>query len=148
MSISLRLVTAENWHDVARLNVDDAQKDFVATNSYSLAQAAYEPGNTPVAAYADEDLVGFALYTHEPWHGEYGIIRLMIDKRFQGKGYGRQAALAVIDRIRALPGAHSAILNVVKTNSGALRLYQSLGFVIEREEDDLLWMRLAFDADR
>jgi RimJ/RimL family protein N-acetyltransferase len=54
----------------------------------------YEPGNTPVALYDDDVLVGFAMYTHEPWQGEFGIVRMMIDKEHHGKGYGRQAVLA------------------------------------------------------
>src|SRR5579863_5962265 len=90
MTISLRPVTAENWNAVAKLEVSEDQRDFVAPNSYSLAQAAYEPGLTPVAIYDDETLVGFAMYTHEPWQGEFGIVRMMIDRRYQGKGYGRQ----------------------------------------------------------
>ena len=49
MTLSLRPVTSENWDAVARLEVRDNQRHFVAPNSYSLAQAAYETGNTPVA---------------------------------------------------------------------------------------------------
>jgi hypothetical protein len=63
MTLSLWPVTSENWDEVARLEVRDDQSRFVASNSYFLAQAVYESGNTPVAIYDDDTLVGFALYT-------------------------------------------------------------------------------------
>ena len=142
MTLSLRPVTSENWDAVARLEVRDDQRHFVAPNSYSLAQAAYEPGNTPVAIYDDDVLVGFAMYTNEPWHGEFGIVRMMIDQRHQGKGYGRQAVLALNDTLRQLPGCSSIILSVAKENAGAWHLYQSIGFVLYEEDEQVYWARL------
>ena len=142
MTLSLRPVTSENWEAVARLEVRDDQRHFVAPNSYSLAQAAYEPGNTPVALYDDEVLVGFAMYTHEPWHGEFGIVRMMIDEQHQGKGFGRQAVLALNDVLRQLPGCTSIILSVAKENAGAWHLYQSIGFVLYEEDEQVYWARL------
>ena len=142
MTLSLRPVTAENWDAVAHLEVHEDQRHFVASNSYSLAQAAYESGYMPVAIYDDETLVGFAMYTSEPWQGEFGIVRMMIDQRHQGKGYGRQAILALNAALRQLPGCTSIILNVVKENTRAWHLYQSLGFVIFKEGQDVYWARL------
>ncbi len=142
MTLSLRSVTPDNWNAVAQLKVSDDQSHFVAPNSYSLAQAAYESGNTPVAIYDDETLVGFAMYTHEPWQGEFGIVRMMIDAQHQGKGYGRQAVLALNDVLRRLPGCDSIILSVIKENTGAWHLYQSIGFVIYEEDEHLSWARL------
>jgi len=138
----LRPVTSENWNAVARLAVGEEQSNFVAPNSYSLAQAAYEPGLTPVAIYDVETLVGFALYTHEPWQGNFGIVRMMIDRRHQRKGYGRQAILALNDTLRRLPGCESIILSVIKENAAGLRFYQNLGFVIYEEGDVEYWARL------
>lgn len=144
MALELRLVTTENWNLVARLEVSEDQRNFVASNSYSLAQAAYEPGLTPVAIYADEILVGFAMYTHEPWHGEFGIVRLMIDRQYQRKGYGRQAVLALNDILRRLPGCDSIILSVIKDNTAGWQFYQRLGFVVfeEEEGEQEFWARL------
>lgn len=153
MAVSLRPVTRENWRDIAHLSVAEDQRKFVAPNTYSLAEAAYEIGLTPVAIYADETLVGFALYTHEPFQGEWeftqtpyegelGILRMMVDQQYQGQGYGRQAMQALIARMHALPGGQAIILNVMPTNVGALRLYESLGFVIYEEGELGCWARL------
>jgi diamine N-acetyltransferase len=142
MSLILQPVTADNWNAVTKLQVGEDQQEFVAPNSYSLAQAAYEPGLAPVAIYDDATLVGFALYTDQPWQGEFGIVRLMIDKQHQNKRYGRLAMLALIERIRQLPDCQSIILNFEKINVGARHLYESLGFVIYKEEDHAYWARL------
>jgi diamine N-acetyltransferase len=153
MAISLRPVTQENWRAVAHLEVAEEQRQFVAPNVYSLAEAAYETGLTPVAIYADETLVGFALYTHEPFRGEWdftstpyqgelGIVRMMLDKQYQRQGYGRQAMQALIAQISALPGAQAIILNVIPTNVGARQLYESLGFFLYEENEHGCWARL------
>ena len=153
VAITLRDVTQENWRAVARLEVTEGQRHFVAPNVYSLAEAVYEPGLMPVAIYADETLVGFALHTHEPaqgewtftrtpYQGELGILRRMIDKQYQGKGYGRQAMQALIERMCQLPGGQAIILNFAPANEGARRLYESLGFVIYEEDEDSCWARL------
>lgn len=146
MTVKLCPVTQENWNAVARLEVREDQRTFVALNSYSLAQAAYQPGLTPTAIYEDETLVGFAMYTHEPWEGSFGIVRLMIDRHHQGKGYGRQAVLALNEVLRRLPGCTSIVTNVVKENAGAWHLYQSLGFVIYEEGEHVYWARLRLSA--
>ena len=82
------------------------------------------------------------MYTHEPWHGEFGIVRMMIDKQHQGKGYGRQAVLALIEVLRHLPGCASIILSVAKENAGAWHLYQSIGCVLYEEDEQVYWARL------
>ena len=153
MAISLRPVTQENWRAVAHLEVAEDQRQFVAPNVYSLAEAAYETGLTPVAIYADETLIGFALYTNEPFQGEWdfthtpyqgelGIMRVMLDQHYQHQGYGRQAMQALIAQMSSLPGAQAIILNVMPTNLGAQRLYESLGFVIYEENEHGCWSRL------
>lgn len=142
MAVTLRPVTAENWNAIARLEVRADQRTFVAPNSYSLAQAAYEPGLTPVAIYEDETLVGFAMYTKEPCHGEFGIVRMMIDQQQQGKGYGRQAVLALNDLLRRLPDCESIILSVIKENTAGWQFYQRLGFEIYEEGEQEYWARL------
>jgi diamine N-acetyltransferase len=157
VAATLRNVTRENWQAIARLEVAPDQQHFVAPNAYSLAEAAYEPGLTPVAIYADETLIGFALYTHEPFQGEWtftrapyqgelGILRMMIDKQNQSKGYGRQAMQALIEQMRQLPGGHAIILNFAPANQGARRLYESLGFVIYEEDEESCWARLTMPA--
>jgi diamine N-acetyltransferase len=157
MTVTLRPVTQENWRAVARLEVAEDQRQFVAPNIYSLAEAAYEPGLTPVAIYADETLIGFALYTHEPfqgdwtftkvpYRGELGIMRMMVEAHSQQQGYGRQAMQALIERMRRLPGGTAIILNFLPANVAARRFYERLGFAVYEESEDDCWARLEVPA--
>jgi diamine N-acetyltransferase len=124
VEVSLRPVTAENWHECIRLQVSDDQKEFVASNLYSIAESRFEPTSALLAIYAGEEMVGFLMYDTSDYH----IARFMIDARHQGKGYGRAALLQLIayfERERAHP---KASLSFVPGNVTAERLYESAGF--------------------
>jgi diamine N-acetyltransferase len=154
MTVTLRPVSRENWRAVAHLEVAENQRQLVAPNSYSLAEATYEPGLTPVAIYAGETVVGFALYTHEPvqgewtltcapYRGELGILRMMLGRQHQRQGFGRQAMRALIHQMSQLPGGQAIILNFLPENFGARRLYESLGFVVYEQNEHGYWARLS-----
>ena len=70
--ITLRDVTRDNWLDCVRLKVDDSQAGFVAPNAYSLAESKFETHAVPLAIYAGERMVGFAMYAVEDGTGWVG----------------------------------------------------------------------------
>jgi diamine N-acetyltransferase len=137
--ISLRPVDATNYRECIELSVAPEQEGFVASNVRSLAEAyVWREGAEPYAVYADEELVGFALlfpfgdveYPSLPKPGtELGmvLVRLMIDARFQGKGYGREAVEAIVENVRAR-GLATVRLSVVPENEQAIELYRRSGF--------------------
>ncbi len=57
------------------------------------------------------------------------ITRLMIDRAYQGQGYGRAAMTALIRRLRLSPEMEMIATSHRRENIAAARLYQSLGFV-------------------
>ena len=96
--VHLRRITADNEQECLGLRVDDAQARFVATNAQSLAQARANPGLVPLAVYDRAargypqprvPMVGFVMYEIDCGVGL--ILRLMIDRAHQQKGYGRAA---------------------------------------------------------
>ena len=54
-TVSLREITPENWEAILNLSVRDDQKNFMAGNLYSLAEAKVFPEHVPLAIYADEE---------------------------------------------------------------------------------------------
>lgn len=120
-----------NYLSVLDLSVSPEQKDFVATNQYSLAQAYAQPECVPFALYAENRPVGFAMYSLDEDDHQFWIYRLMIDQRYQGVGYGREAMGLLIDRIRGLSDEdHNRIyISFEPENAVAKALYESLGFV-------------------
>jgi diamine N-acetyltransferase len=129
MEILLLPVDQENWEDVLELEVHEEQKNFVASNLYSLAEAYIFTNHVPLAIYNGKDLVGFLMHTYLDDRQEYWIFRLMIGAKYQGNGYGRAAMQQIIERIRGFPGADRLMISFEPENTNAENLYRNLGFV-------------------
>lgn len=130
--LRLRDVTLENARTCMGLTVAPDQARFVASNAESLVQSKFEPHWLTKAIYAGETMVGFVMYGRDPDFG-WGVLRLMIDQSFQGRGYGREAMRLVLADIRAA-GGESVGVGYEEDNGAARRLYQSLGFVETGEQ--------------
>ncbi len=127
-SITLYEVTRNNFQECIRLRPAPGQEHFVASTVYSLAEARVEPSLTPMAIYDGARMVGFTMWGRDPEDGRYWIVRLLIDQAEQGKGYGRAALMAVIERLRRLPDCTGISISYHPENRIAERLYESLGF--------------------
>ncbi|WP_078595817.1 GNAT family N-acetyltransferase [Evansella clarkii] len=129
MAVQLRQVTIDNWEECISLKVGSGQKGFVASNMYSLVQSRYETSYVPLAVYSDTQMVGFVMYGKDPEDGIYWMVRLMIDEKHQGKGFGREAVLKTLGLIKGLPDCSPYIItSFVPENLTAGQLYQSVGF--------------------
>jgi diamine N-acetyltransferase len=132
MRIRLKDIDAANWQEALGLELNPGQEHFVASNVYSLAEAYVKPdlpAYRPLAVYDGEQLVGFAMYACDPRSAErHYVQRLMIDRRFQGRGYGRAAMVELLRLIRENENCEEITLTVDPDNANARRLYLSLGF--------------------
>ena len=146
--INFKEITNANIWKVCTLEPFEEQKDFVAENIQSLAEAyatRNEGGNAlPLAVYNDETLVGFIMIGKGTVGNEkeselikknYSLWRLMIDKKYQGKGYGKQAVLALLDKLRTEYQRDTVYLSVYENNPHAIQLYQQIGFHFNGEYD-------------
>lgn len=92
----------------------------------------------PFVIYADEQPVGFVMLAYgitgydEPSiaEGNYCIMRLMIDKQHQNKGYGREAMKKILEFIRTYPAGSVQYcwIPYKSENIVAKQLYESFGF--------------------
>jgi len=148
MNILLKEVNSDNWLDCVRLKVAENQKSFVAPNSFSLAQAKYEPGCTPMCIYDDETMVGFVMFgidKDENNDEEFWISRFMIDEKFQGKGCGKIAMAKIIEYIKDNYDYDEVYLSEVPENARAKGLYKSFGFEFTgevEEEEEVMVLKL------
>ena len=69
--------------------------------------------------------------------GNYNLWRLMIDKAYQNRGFGREAVQLALDFIRTFPcgKAEYCWLSYEPENEVARKLYQSFGFEETGEMD-------------
>ncbi|WP_200380337.1 GNAT family N-acetyltransferase [Rubrivivax gelatinosus] len=138
MTITLRPITAENFEDVASLPLLAHQHAYLASNSYSIAQASFFPFLVTRAIYLNERPIGFMMYAKPEPHedqGEFGIWRFMVSSDHQGKGYGRQALARLISEIRSHPDVKRIFISYKPENEPAKIFYASFGFR-ETEVDD------------
>lgn len=91
----------------------------------------------PVGIYDNSTLVGFAMYGYFPMPapGQLWLDRLLIDKKYQGKGYGKQAVVSLLDRLHTEYQSNTVYLSVYANNPHAIRLYQQIGFLFNGEYD-------------
>lgn len=136
--ITLLPVTEENRKEVLHLSLHDSQKTYIETVAECLKEADELSLWKPTAIYNDEQLIGFAMYglwKNEGSHGRVWLDRYLIDCRFQGKGYGRQALKVLIDLIFTTYKCKEIYLSLYEDNITALSLYKSVGFVFNGEKD-------------
>jgi len=135
--VSLRPVTTGNLRAICRLDVAENQRHTVAPNARSIAEAYFHREEAWFRAiYAGEEPVGFLMLYDSPVQGFYGLWRLMIDRRFQGRGYGRRAVELLIDYVRTRPKAKELIVSYHKGPGGPEGFYRKLGFVETGERAD------------
>ena len=107
MLISLRPVTVDNFDIISDLPLLPQQRDYLASNDYSIAQASFHPAILHTrAVYGDEEVIGFLMFVSpdaDDPPGYYQIWRFMIDHRRQGQGHGRAALALALAEIRARP---------------------------------------------
>ena len=131
MEITLKPVNDENKAEVSQLSVRDDQP-FIASNARSLEQAEEEPEIArPFAIYAGDILVGFTMFAfeedYEDPESRYWLWRFMIDRNYQGKGYGKAALTEIIKYFRE-NGANNITLSAEPENTIGLKLYHQFGF--------------------
>jgi diamine N-acetyltransferase len=137
MSIELRPVTQENWQSLIKLKVRDGQKDFVASNLYSIAESHFgfdEEGHwelSPYGLFLNGEPVGFAMMGLNVHHSRFQglILRLMVDEKHQGRGHGRRAMKAITEMFRANKKVRTVCISYAPENEVARKLYASFGFV-------------------
>jgi diamine N-acetyltransferase len=135
--VTLREVTRDNLGDVLRLKVTEEQRNFVADNATSIAQAHFYPEMAWFRAiYAGETPVGFLMLADEAEKQEYFLWRFMIDARYQGRGYGRRALELLVEHVRTRPGAAALGVSYVPGEGSPGPFYHRFGFADTGEVDD------------
>ena len=142
--IRLEKISSKNVWDLLKLDVSEEQKSFVAANDVSVIEAylAVTSGGHafPFGIYDGDLPVGFCMIgygTDDSWEDapavakdSYNIWRLMIDRRYQGRGYGKAAMRLILDFIAAQPCGPAELcwLSYEPENTAAKALYASFGF--------------------
>lgn len=144
----LRPVDAATWRGVADLEVTPAQRAFVAEPSRYLALCAYgDSGWRPLAVLLEGRVIGFLMWAVDEEEDACWLGGVLLDRAWQGRGYGRRLMVAALDRLEREGGHRRFALSYRPDNVVARGLYASLGFVETGEtEGDEVVARLELDA--
>ena len=153
--IHLEKITYDNVDAIVNLRVAKDQRSYVASNQWSLVDAYLSLASGrpvhPFGIYNGKTLVGFIMisynndwsgYKRDAWLNSdeyrfykdkpfYYIWRFMIDRKFQKRGYGREALRRAVEFIRTYPSglADFCVLSYEPENEVAREFYRSFGFV-------------------
>ncbi|WP_454957007.1 GNAT family N-acetyltransferase [Gemella sanguinis] len=149
--LKLKKINRKNVGEILKLEVFDNQKKFVAPNNISIIEAyiAFTENNDvfTFGIYNDDAPVGFLMIGFDVnsddegapriAKGNYNIWRFIIDKKFQGKGFGKKAMDLALEFVNTFPcgTAKYCWLSYESDNDIARQLYQSAGFVETDEKD-------------
>ena len=140
-NLEFRGINKDNFYDVCMLDINDEDKEFVASNKMSLAEAylfktmgAYV---LPIAIYRNRVPIGFTMITKgnigDNIKGEYinnyCILRMMIEAKHQNKGLGKLALKQLIEIIKSISVNETFIwVSTEEKNAKAIHVYEMNGF--------------------
>ena len=135
--IELCEIDKENWAPIARMELPDSQRSFVASNALTIAESKFYPANKVFGIFSTNEPVGLIAFCKDSEfrEGDYWIFRLMVSSLHQKKGYGSQALHACVEKLRNL-GALRVIIMCDPKNHVAYKMYRGVGFTKAGVLDD------------
>ena len=131
--INLREITGTNLISIIDLDVSENQNDLVAPNAVSIAQGHYSKSAWFKGIFNDDVAIGFVMLDLITEENKCFLWRFMIDKKHQGKGYGKIALTQVIEYVKSFKVFDNIGTSYVPTDNSAEGFYKNFGF-IESEE--------------
>lgn len=138
-NIVLKRIDESNYIDCFNLKLAARQEKYVSNPIRSLAQAYVHYSQcTPFGIYVEDRMVGYVMVIYDYVEEVYNIWHMMIDKDFQGNGYGKGALKMVLSYISSKPFGQSktVLITCNPENKIAYGLYRQIGFIETGRSDD------------
>ena len=150
-NVEIKEVDESNWKNVIALAVKDEQKDFIATNLFSIAQSKIFDNHFNLVIYHEGISVGYILYASyadlsNQVPGKYKdannlyteIVRFMIDEKYQRKGIGFSALVHLIEYLSSEHNIGKICMSYLQENDASGRLFRKAGFTdLEQSEKEI-----------
>lgn len=137
----LKKVDESNFIECFNLKLGNGQEKYVSHPIRSLAQAyVYYNQCTPFAVYKEDIIIGYVMVIYDYDEETYNIWHMMINEKYQGKGYGTAAISLCIDYIKTKPFGESNVIILTCSigNNNAIHIYEKFGFTdIDRDEEEI-----------
>lgn len=133
--IKIKGIDEYNIKEVKKVSVKENQQSFIETVEECMEEAKIYEQWCPVAVYNNKTIVGFAMYGAFGENPDVWIDRIIIDGRYQGKGFGKLAMKELIEIVTEKYNVNIVYLSFVDSNGIARKLYEELGFKFTGEYD-------------
>ncbi|NFF82248.1 GNAT family N-acetyltransferase [Clostridium botulinum] len=128
MDINFRKIDKSNYNTCVSLKVGEHQTNYVASNAFSLVQAAYEDELYTLGIYNGDEMIGFLLYDYDEELKGWSFSRFMIDIKHQNKGLGSKALEKFLDFFHDKFPSENLYTSAEIDNEVAIKLYEKYGF--------------------
>lgn len=136
----LKKIGKKNVWEALQLQILPEQHSFVPDAKSCIASTL--ACHQPVYVLKDHGLpIGLAALTIDRKKKEYHVSYLLVDYRFQGRGYGRILLIKAIEILKAA-GAKKLEIGVNRFNIPAQRLYESVGFIQDFVYEGFIQMKM------
>ncbi len=121
----------QNIWSALDLRITPVQENFVMEAPDAIAFCMVDPHWKPYLLVDGTRAIGLLILTINHKKPEYEISIVLIDRRYQRRGYGRFMLEFAVETLKNA-GAKKLEIGVNRENEAARRLYESLGFVPDR----------------
>jgi diamine N-acetyltransferase len=146
--VSLRPLSESNRQAVEALRVSPSQARFVSGVAESLREAAEHPDARALywVVYAEGTPVGFVMIAGEVGSSDYiphYLWKLLIDERYQRRGFGTATLDLIVEYFRRQPGVEVLTTRAAQGDGSPIAFYERYGFEQTGEvSDDEVLLRL------
>lgn len=140
MDVKLAKIGRDIFDDVIALELEEAQKNYLPSNVFSIAESTLSASFHPRAIVADGEIVGFLMYQFgkigESDEDDCTVWRFTIDRRRQNGGIGTTAMGLLLEETKAHGRCSSVDLYYCPDDIAAKKRYARLGFEEVGDRDD------------
>ncbi len=131
----LPAAAADEWDDRLAGQFVSLHEQLFPRSNYTLNYmlAERDKGATLLTLSDGDQLTGYFFGRAEQESGEAYVDLVGVNPNYRRQGLGRRMMLAGLAQLRGLPGLRQVNLTVDSDNYGAMQLYDSLGFMKERD---------------
>lgn len=120
-------VDKKNFWDALGISIEEHQHNFVLDAKGSVAMGLFYKTKKPFVQMEGDKVVGLLVLEIDKKKEYYNIDIIIIDKKYQNKGYGKLMVKWAVDYLKEA-GAKKLSIGVSRENLGAKKVYLNAGF--------------------
>lgn len=128
MDTKMIKLNKKNFWDAMNIAIEEKQNSFVLDAKGSVAMGLMYKTKKTFVQMEGNLVVGLLVLDVDKKKDDYSIDIIIIDKRFQNRGYGKHMVKWAVEHLKK-EGAKTLTIGVSRQNIGAKKIYMNAGFV-------------------